>query len=178
MSRSCRPGRRVPLLFVLGAWLGACSKGSGHLGSPEEAMSSEGLGDPASQAVLGEVPGTEAVGEITDFDVNDQGDVAFLDALNHRVAVVRATGEVSQMAWRGQGPGAFALPIGTALLSDGSVAVLDLVPGRIILWGPDAGLKGSARVPRLHGHPDPFGAGAEVEDADPRPLATHGYDES
>jgi len=103
-------------------------------------------------AFLGEVQGVEAVGEITDFDVNDHGEVAFLDAMNHRVTVIRSTGEVSQLGSKGQGPGELHLPRAVALLHDGSVAVLDLTAGRITLWGPDAELVGTAPIPPLRAY--------------------------
>jgi hypothetical protein len=75
--------------FALVLVLGACAEEQGGLPhAPGAAGEAHGLPGPAAPWVLlGEIEGTASVGEITDFDVNDRGDVAFLDAMSHRITV-------------------------------------------------------------------------------------------
>ncbi len=140
--------RSIALLLALGA----CAEEQGGLPHAPGAAGEEAHGIPgpaAPWALLGEIEGTATVGEITDFDVNDRGDVAFLDAMSHRITLVRATGEISSLGGRGQGPGELMLPRAMALMNDGSVAALDQGQGRITLWSPDGDLVGTTRVPFL-----------------------------
>lgn len=142
----------LPGLVSLVLVLGGCAEGSDRssVSGSEERLTPD---DPLPRwALVGEVPGTSSVGEITDFAVNERGDVVFLDALNHRITLVRPTGETKFLGGRGQGPGELVLPRAVALLDDGAVAALDLGAGRITLWGPDGSVIGTTGVPPFRVH--------------------------
>jgi len=140
--------RLLALAFVASACAGE-PEGARLPGDPETPGSG---GAPAPWVFLGEVGGTGSVGEITDFDINDRGDVAFLDAMNHRLVLVRSGGATTTLGGRGQGPGEFVLARAVALMDDGSVAALDQAAGRITVWSPQGDLVGTTRVPAQRVH--------------------------
>jgi len=77
-------------------------------------------------------------GLITDAQRNADGTTYLLDAVMSTVYEVSTTGEVKRtLGHEGDGPGEFRNAISLALLPDRSVGIVEMMPSRMIVLGPD-----------------------------------------
>lgn len=114
----------------------------------------EPLQDPTFQTLdaLWEVGGDEEdefyFGVLTQITSDSEGNVYVLDAQLHEVMVFSPDGEYLRSLGReGEGPGEFRRPADLFLTADGKVAVMQRMPGKIVLLTPDGGPAGNLPVP-------------------------------
>lgn len=87
-------------------------------------------------------------GVVTDITADDAGNLYLLDTQLNEVMVFSADGEYLRSIGReGEGPGEFRRPSGLFLTPDGNVAVLQTMPGRIVLMTPQGDPIGNHPVP-------------------------------
>lgn len=94
----------------------------------------------------------ELFGVITQITADADGSVYLLDQQLSEVKVFSAAGEYLRTIGReGEGPGEFRFPQDLFLMPDGTVGVLQLAPGRIVLLTSDGDPVGDHPLPRLDG---------------------------
>jgi hypothetical protein len=111
--------------------------------------------EPASTASPGElwrVGGEDdedvIFGVVSNISADEEGNLYLLDAQLNEVMVFTDAGEYLRSIGRaGEGPGEFRRPIGMFFTPDGNVAVLQSMPGRIILMTPEGEAIGNHPVP-------------------------------
>ncbi len=87
-------------------------------------------------------------GVIAQITSDDSGNVYVLDAQLNQVVVFSPEGEYVRVIGReGEGPGEFQRPSDLFLTADGNVAVMQRMPGRIVLLTPEGKPVGDMRVP-------------------------------
>jgi hypothetical protein len=116
--------------------------------------------DPSSAAVVvtprelwrtGEGDEEEGVllGVVSQITSDDGGTLYVLDAQLNQVVVFSPEGKyIRSIGREGDGPGEFRRPTDLFLTSDGNVAVIQRMPGRIVLLTPEGEPVGDMRVPR------------------------------
>lgn len=131
-------------IMLFSATIAACSGEEGSSTGDIEVSGSMGL------VLVDTVPRSFDSGEITFFDVDQNGTVAFADGLNARVTVFSTGGLTQTMGTRGEGPGEFQSVSGLLILEGGSIALLDPSLGRITKWRLDGTL---SEIVSLTGRP-------------------------
>ena len=88
-------------------------------------------------------------GVVSQIAFDGQGNIYALDAQLNQVVVLSADGEfVRTIGREGEGPGEFRRPSGLFLTADGDIAVMQRMPGRIVLLTPEGEPVGDMRVPQ------------------------------
>lgn len=88
-------------------------------------------------------------GMISQITSDDQGTVYALDAQLNQVMVFSPAGEYLRSIGReGEGPGEFQRPSDLFLTADGNIAVMQRMPGRIVMLTPEGDPVGDMRVPQ------------------------------
>jgi hypothetical protein len=139
--------------------------------------------EPAETAVLREV--WRAGGDDEDDDVlfavlddvavDGGGNVYLLDSQLNTVHVFSSLGEYLRSIGRqGEGPGEFNMPRSLFITPDGLVAVVQMMPGRIILLTPDGESAGLHPLPEFEGVPMFLFGGSAGENVFLRVMETTG----
>jgi hypothetical protein len=103
-------------------------------------------------------------GVIVDIDIDATGEVYLLDSQLSEVKVYSKEGEyVRSLGREGEGPGEFRRPVAMFFTDDGKVAVVQMMPGKIVLLGKDGKPAGDFPLP-----PAPDGGFQLVQSADAR----------
>lgn len=93
---------------------------------------------PAPLFSVGEWGGDVEFGTIRDLAVGSRNEVVVLDGMSQQLTVADSTGKVLRTIGReGKGPGEIGAGAAVGVLSDGSVAVLDVGNRRVTLFSPD-----------------------------------------
>lgn len=96
----------------------------------------------------------EMLSQVSDVVFDRADNLYVLDRGNERVLMFDRSGRfVRQLGREGDGPGEFRAPNGVAVLTDGSVAVLDLIRRNISLFGSDGAFRRSVPWPEDGGPP-------------------------
>ena len=91
-------------------------------------------------------------GVLSQITSDDEGNVYVLDAQLHEVMVFSPSGEYLQSIGReGEGPGEFRRPSDLFLTPDGKVAVMQRMPGKIVLLSKDGAPVGNYPLPETDG---------------------------
>ncbi|MFQ5512504.1 MAG: 6-bladed beta-propeller [Candidatus Krumholzibacteriia bacterium] len=91
-------------------------------------------------------------GVLTHVTSDDDGNIYALDAQLNEVMIFSSGGDYLRSVGRqGQGPGEFQRPADLFLTAGGNVAVLQRMPGKIILLGPDGAPAGNYPLPEFDG---------------------------
>lgn len=91
-------------------------------------------------------------GVLTAVTTDEQGNVYLLDAQLNAILVFSPDGEfVTSIGREGEGPGEFQQPSGLFLTPQGDLAVLQRMPGKIILLKPDGMPAGTHPLPETDG---------------------------
>jgi hypothetical protein len=103
-------------------------------------------------------------GIVTQITSDDRGYVYVLDAQLNQVVIFSPEGEYLRAIGRdGEGPGEFRRPSDLFLTGDGNVAVMQRMPGRIVVLTPEGEPAGDMRVPQPEdGGMQMFGGGASA----------------
>ena len=103
-------------------------------------------------------------GVIVDIDIDANGEVYLLDSQLSEVKVYSKDGEFLRSIGReGEGPGEFRRPVAMFFTDDGKVAVVQMMPGKIVLLSKDGKPAGDFPLP-----PAPDGGFQLVQSADAR----------
>jgi hypothetical protein len=91
----------------------------------------------------------EFFGVISDIDINDNGDVYLLDSQLNEVKVYSKDGEfLRSMGREGEGPGEFRGPVAMYFTGGDKLAVLQAVPGKIVMLTLDGQPAGDGAIPK------------------------------
>jgi hypothetical protein len=91
----------------------------------------------------------EFFGVISDIDIHPNGDVYLLDSQLNEVKVYSKDGEFLRSIGReGEGPGEFRGPVAMYFTQDDKIAVLQAVPGKIVLLTLDGQPAGDGAIPK------------------------------
>jgi hypothetical protein len=103
-------------------------------------------------------------GIVTQITSDDGGYVYVLDAQLNQVVIFSPEGEYLRAIGReGEGPGEFRRPSDLFLTADGNVAIMQRMPGRIVVLTPEGEPAGDMRVPQSEdGGMQMFGGGASA----------------
>lgn len=103
-------------------------------------------------------------GVISDIDIDANGEVYLLDSQLSEVKIYSKDGEFLRSIGReGEGPGEFRRPVAMFFTDDGKVAVVQMMPGKIVLLSKDGKPLGDFPLPAA-----PDGGMQLVQDADSR----------
>ncbi len=87
-------------------------------------------------------------GVVRDIAVDDAGNIYLLDVQLSQVHVFnRDGGFLRQIGREGEGPGEFRRPSSMFIMPDGKIAVVQMMPGKIVLLNPDGTPAGDFRGP-------------------------------
>jgi hypothetical protein len=90
----------------------------------------------------------EFFGVIMQIATDDQGNIYLLDSQLHQVNIYTADGEFIRAIGReGEGPGEFRRPGNMMIMPDGNIAVVQAMPGKIVLLSPEGDPIGNQQVP-------------------------------
>jgi hypothetical protein len=102
-------------------------------------------------------------GEISGVEVTPDGKTYVLDRQLEQVHVISADGKDSRsIGGSGEGPGEFRRPSGFGVFSDGTVCVLQSMPGRAVLLSGDGTAIGEHQIPEDDGGVHPYLNGGSV----------------
>jgi hypothetical protein len=88
-------------------------------------------------------------GVISDIDIDAAGDVYLLDSQLSEVKVYSRTGEfVRSIGREGEAPGEFRRPVSMFFTDDGNVAVIQMMPGKIVKLSKDGKPMGDIPLPQ------------------------------
>ncbi len=91
----------------------------------------------------------EFFGVISDIDIDQNGDVYLLDSQLNEVKIFSRDGEFKRAIGReGEGPGEFRMPVAMFFTKDDKVAVLQAMPGKIVLLTKDGQPSGEQPLPQ------------------------------
>lgn len=91
----------------------------------------------------------EFFGVIADIEIDNSGNVYLLDSQLAEVKIYTKDGELIRSIGRqGEGPGEFRLPNAMFFTKEGNIAVLQTVPGKIVLLTPDGKPAGDFPLPQ------------------------------
>ena len=91
----------------------------------------------------------EFFGVIADIRIDDEGNVYLLDSQLAEVKIYTADGEfVNSIGREGEGPGEFRQPVACFFTENDKVAVLQSMPGKIVLLGKDGEPAGEHPLPK------------------------------
>lgn len=151
-----------------GTWAGkvATTNGVKTVSSP-----ATGFGAPATVKLpeLWRVGGdsedeADLFGVIVDIDIDANGEVYLLDSQLSEVKIYSKDGEFLRSIGReGEGPGEFRRPVAMFFTADGKVAVVQMMPGKIVLLSKDGKPQGDFPLPAA-----PDGGFQLVQSADAR----------
>ena len=90
----------------------------------------------------------EFFGVIMQIATDNQGNIYLLDSQLHQVNIYTADGEFIRAIGReGEGPGEFRRPGNMMIMQNGNVAVVQAMPGKIVLLSPEGDPIGNQQVP-------------------------------
>ena len=169
------PPRDVVPAFFRALWIAACILTAVALALPASAGTWQGQqvdkdgvphmknppdpADGATSLALGQrwqVGGMDdddlIFGVITQITSDDQGTIYVLDAQLHEVMIFSPEGEyIRSIGREGEGPGEFRRPADMFLTPDGSVAVMQRMPGKIVKLTKDGAPAGNYPTPESDG---------------------------
>jgi hypothetical protein len=91
----------------------------------------------------------EFFGVISDIDIDEQGNVYLLDSQLSECKIYTKDGEfVRSIGREGEGPGEFRRPIAMFFTGDNKVAVVQVMPGKIVLLSKDGQPAGDHPIPQ------------------------------
>jgi hypothetical protein len=94
----------------------------------------------------------ELFGVINRVKTDESGNVYLLDQQLNEVKVFSPDGEYLRTIGReGEGPGEFRNPLDMCFLADGNLAVMQMAPGRLVMFTPAGDPAGDHALPRLEG---------------------------
>jgi 6-bladed beta-propeller len=106
----------------------------------------------------------EFFGVISDIDIDTNGDVYLLDSQTSEVKIYTKDGQfVRSIGREGEGPGEFRGPVSMFFTNDGKVAVVQVMPGKIVLLTKDGQPAGDEPIP-----PAPDGGFQLIQGGDSR----------
>lgn len=124
-------------------------------GGPDEG--GETVLEPAPLFSVGEWGGDVEFGAIRDLAVGARSELVVLDGMSQQLTVADSTGRVlSTFGREGQGPGEIGAGAAVGILSDGSVAILDVGNRRVTLFSPDGELRDDWPIPVRHVQTSPL----------------------
>ncbi len=91
----------------------------------------------------------EFFGVISDIDIDANGDVYLLDSQLNEIKIYTKTGEyIRSIGREGEGPGEFRGPVAMYFTPDDKVAVVQAMPGKIVLLTRDGQPAGDGAIPK------------------------------
>jgi len=137
---------------IAGTWSGkeTTREGVVHVSSP--ATPSDGATTVKPQELWragGDDDEDVIFGVVRDIGVDDEGNVYLLDVQLNQVHVFDKDGNfVRDIGREGEGPGEFRQPSSMFIMPDGRIAVVQMMPGKIILLNPDGTPGGDFNAPQ------------------------------
>jgi hypothetical protein len=90
----------------------------------------------------------EFFGVVSDIDIDAQGNVYLLDSQLSECKIYSKDGEYQRSIGReGEGPGEFRRPVSMFFTADGKIAIVQVMPGKIVLLGKDGQPAGEHPIP-------------------------------
>jgi hypothetical protein len=91
----------------------------------------------------------EFFGVISDIDIDEQGNVYLLDSQLSECKVYTKDGEfIRSIGREGEGPGEFRSPVSMFFTGDGKVAVVQMMPGKVVLLSREGQPAGDHPIPK------------------------------